>query len=338
MGPTVAVHLLWLLVKYASQQRYENGALQAATGLDIPAILARQRRLPAADFVKIWRAVCTAGGDSDFGLHYAGATCSQPSGDIVSVLILNSPTLGNALEKLARYHDLATDYVSLRLECQGEQAVLELAPVLKSLPFDRHLAEAMLATLAFRLQALSGGEASLLEARFAHPRPPDTAEHARLFGCRLRFDQPHNGLVMRRSDLELPVFLASQELAESLERFAQAALARLHAPDSFSEQAQRWITRRLMEGQRPILENLAAETALSVRAVQARLKAEGNTYRGLLDETRRQMALEYLKDPRLDGCDLAFLLGFAEQSAFNHAFKRWTGSTPQKARQQNSLD
>jgi AraC-like DNA-binding protein len=30
--------------------------------------------------------------------------------------------------------------------------------------------------------------------------------------------------------------------------------------------------------------------------------------------------------------EIAWLLGYAEPSAFHHAFKRWTGTTPEQAR------
>ena len=51
-------------------------------------------------------------------------------------------------------------------------------------------------------------------------------------------------------------------------------------------------------------------------------------YKGLLEEVRRKLALRYLKDRRISLKQVAYLLGYSEVSAFYHAFRRWTGSSP----------
>jgi AraC-like DNA-binding protein len=67
---------------------------------------------------------------------------------------------------------------------------------------------------------------------------------------------------------------------------------------------------------------------MTVRNLQLKLKEEGTSFRILLDEVRKQIAIGYLKDGSESICEIALLLGFADQSAFHHAFKRWTGKTP----------
>ncbi|MFN2165755.1 MAG: helix-turn-helix domain-containing protein, partial [Anaerolineae bacterium] len=65
-----------------------------------------------------------------------------------------------------------------------------------------------------------------------------------------------------------------------------------------------------------------------------KLREEGTTYRTVLDELRQETALHYLERQDVPTVDVAFLLGFSEQSAFNHAFRRWTGTSPQQYRMQ----
>ena len=72
---------------------------------------------------------------------------------------------------------------------------------------------------------------------------------------------------------------------------------------------------------------------MSTRCLQHRLKQEGQTFRSLLNRIRRKIALDVLNKDRMNLCELAFLLGYSEQSAFNHAFKRWTGRTPMQYKQ-----
>jgi AraC-like DNA-binding protein len=133
---------------------------------------------------------------------------------------------------------------------------------------------------------------------------------------------------LRRSDLALPIFLADPALLETLERFADERVQDLYGRDSWADRVTRAIEQTLSRGERPAIESAARDLQVSTRHLQSRLQAEGVSYQKLLDRTREEMALRYLGKPGVTICDIAFLLGFSEQSAFNHAFKKWTGKTP----------
>ncbi len=67
---------------------------------------------------------------------------------------------------------------------------------------------------------------------------------------------------------------------------------------------------------------------MSSRTLTRRLAEDGLTYKGLLDDVRRKLALQYLKDRRIGLKKVAYLLGYSGVSAFYDAFHRWTGSSP----------
>ncbi len=79
-------------------------------------------------------------------------------------------------------------------------------------------------------------------------------------------------------------------------------------------------------------EKVAHSLGMSVRSLQRRLNEAGTTFRELLDTSRSEMALGYIRDPGVELVEIAFLLGFSDQSAFSRAFKRWTGNTPNEVR------
>ena len=79
---------------------------------------------------------------------------------------------------------------------------------------------------------------------------------------------------------------------------------------------------------------VARSLNISLRSMQRKLKEEGTSFRRLVDETRRQLAEQYLKDSTLVVSEIAYLLGFAEVSSFSRAFRRWTGHAPRAARSQ----
>jgi AraC-like DNA-binding protein len=78
----------------------------------------------------------------------------------------------------------------------------------------------------------------------------------------------------------------------------------------------------------PKLTRVAKKIAMSPRSLQRQLKEHGVDFKQLMDDTRRRFALNYLRDRRNTLTDVAFLLGYSELSAFNRAFRRWTGSAP----------
>jgi AraC-like DNA-binding protein len=80
------------------------------------------------------------------------------------------------------------------------------------------------------------------------------------------------------------------------------------------------------------VEKLARKLHTSARSLQRNLRNNGASYRCLLDETRRELGLQYVKDSKMSFTEIAFLLGFSDQSAFTRAFRRWTGLAPKEAR------
>jgi len=87
-----------------------------------------------------------------------------------------------------------------------------------------------------------------------------------------------------------------------------------------------------LEGGEPSLERVAKQLAMSPRTLQRRLHEHSLRYADLLDSTREGAARSYLTDRQVSVAEVVYLLGFAEQSSFNRAFKRWTGKAPTEYR------
>ncbi len=128
----------------------------------------------------------------------------------------------------------------------------------------------------------------------------------------------------------MPICLANPQLLETLEQFAQNLLHKLYFADTCSDKVARRIGTMLFRGDKIGIDIVSKDLAQSSRSLQNRLKVEGTSFQKLFDQVRKELALNYLKDGDTAISEIAFLLGFSEQSAFNHAFKRWTGTTPRK--------
>jgi AraC-like DNA-binding protein len=324
---SLSVDWVRILLRYASRMGIEPEEVRRSVGLaSLPEGM--EARVSARRVRAIWEEIARRTRDPNFGLHFGIAAEAPLGGHVLFSVMMNCPTVGDAVDKLARYHGLMADAVRLAIHRRDGLARLTWEPAQPGLSPDRHHSEAIQAMLAVVLRRLTEGEVRLNRACFGHPPPIDTTEHQHFFGCPLLFDQPSNELVLDPSYLSLPILLADPDLLEALERYVQGLLDRLYGPDTWSDRVTRLIGSALSRGDKPTLNAIARDLAVSRRHLQTKLRDEDTTYRALLERVRVELALDHLGRPEVSICDIAFLLGFSEQSSFNHAFRRWTGQTP----------
>src|SRR5262249_45896155 len=127
--------------------------------------------------------------------------------------------------------------------------------------------------------------------------------------------------------MELPIARADAALRVVLERHAEELLMKYPRRETLVDQVRSLIKAELTGGD-PSLAKIGRELGMSRRTLQRHLKAGNTSHHQILEETRKHLALEYLSRRGMTIGELAYLLGFSEQSAFCRAFKRWTGMSP----------
>jgi AraC-like DNA-binding protein len=196
----------------------------------------------------------------------------------------------------------------------------------------RHYIEHGFAFVATRVRALLDPGPRPLRVAFPHPRPSSTRTHQRLFGDVVHFDQPRAELVYATSDLERP--LASHDPA-FLERFAdeeqKLSAAAARAASSTKERVTHVLHAMMRQGDGSMA-SVARVLGQSTRTLQRNLRSEGVGFSDLVDEVRAGEARRYVTEGKLSYGEIAFRLGFSQQSAFFRAFKRWTHTTPSSMR------
>ena len=176
------------------------------------------------------------------------------------------------------------------------------------------------------------GDFDPIRVEFTHSRPDDTSEHERIFRAPVHFECERLQLVFSRAVWEQPNNTKpNPDLCAVLEEHAKSLLADLPSAGLVGEARETTMAQR--RGGTPTLEHVAQQLGMSGRTLQRRLKQEGTTFAKLLDDLRSGMARAYLADSQISLCEVSYLLGFSEQSAFNRAFKRWMGLTPLQFRQ-----
>src|SRR5262249_980547 len=120
---------------------------------------------------------------------------------------------------------------------------------------------------------------------------------------------------------------ADAGLRAILDRQADALLARLPAATGLTARARRAVVQALPDGKLGVAD-IARRLGTSGRSLQRGLLAESTSFQELVSEVRCQLAIGHLQYGRMTTAEIAFALGFSEPSAFQRAFRRWTGKTP----------
>ena len=205
------------------------------------------------------------------------------------------------------------------------------APRASFAPLDRHAAEWIIGVPHVYSKAVSVRPWNPIEVVFAHPMPARTHEHARIFGCPVRFGAGADAIRFPANLLESPSRLRSDELATTLEATSRdLALSVTHESD-FAARVRVHVWERLKSGDTSI-EGVARDLKMSGRTLQRSLSEAKTSHRELVDEVRSLFARQLLSRDDLRLIEIAMLLGFSDQTAFQKAFVRWTGVTPAKWR------
>lgn len=149
-----------------------------------------------------------------------------------------------------------------------------------------------------------------------------------MFNAPVRFEENKNELIIKTESLNLEIDLANQELYKVLERHATLLVDTMPKEKKWSNKVMALISNMILKGDVPDIVSISRKLAVSKRNLQEKLKVEESSFRNLLEAIRKQMAIDNLARQDVRLCEVAFMLGYSDQSAFNHAFKRWTGQTP----------
>lgn len=327
---TVAASLVIDLIGHLGRRGLPALDVCRAAHIDPAVLEAPDERLPGSLMERLWQVGESLAVDPDLGLH--AAESYRPGAlNILGYVILNCGMGTEALEKLGRYGALLNDGLRASVAREGTDTVCRFEAIAGAdnylLRSPRHAMETMAAGVTCTISALMDEKITPRAVAFRHAAPPSASEHARIFGVVAGFGQPGDQIVFRAKDLERPIRSASPSLLGVFERHAEGMLAQIEEHGPVSRRLLQVLARHLLGGVPPLGE-VASALAMSARNLQRTLNEENTSYQALLDLARRDLALRHLATPEGSVAEVAFLLGFADASAFTRAFRRWTGSTP----------
>nr|WP_288356055.1 AraC family transcriptional regulator [uncultured Pseudomonas sp.] len=252
---------------------------------------------------------------------------------LAGIAAAQAPTVREAARTLIRFEALyASNYrgrSSLQEDSSG--AWLRFHSIGPYNAYNRFVVDTVLAAWLQQLGTLvrTPLTAQALQLEFS---APEYAERYPLeFGCPPLFEADFNGLRLDQKALNLRNPVHCPGTWNELLQLCEQALERLTQPKSMRDRVIQLIGPRL-HGREPDMDDIARQLQLPSWTLRRRLAEEGTRFSTIINETRRDLAVAYVRDTELSFGEIAYLLGFASAEAFQRAFKRWLAQTPGEMR------
>jgi AraC-like DNA-binding protein len=247
----------------------------------------------------------------------------------LGMFVREQPTLRDGIDAFAHYARLLNEALMLTLEESGEVAVLREELLVGNAGSVRQATELAIGVAFQMMRSFLGPDWRPRRVCFVHDAPRDRSVHLRVLGRDVHFGQDFNGIVCGRRDLTV----ANPHADPTMARYARQLLESQQAPatEMLTTQVRQLVVMQLGSGQ-CCVERVAQMLRIDRRTIHRRLQQEGQSFSGIVDTVRRELATRYLADRQRPLAEISALLGFAAPSGFSRWYKQQFGKTAADAR------
>lgn len=325
------------VIEYAALRGADRRLLLKLSGIDVQQLSTEDTRLSSGVYNAVLEHIVDSTGDKLFGLHL-GEYMNLSASGIIGQITKTSSTVLEAMQYCCEFASLGCRALPLELEEQEDKFVLSLTP-------DRAWAresklsvvqtiDGMVAFFIREFHTLTLNKYYPIAGLLSRDKPTNSTEHERIMKCPVRFGQRTNEVHFSKAHVQQPVITSDHDLLRVLVEHAERKVQQIDSKPNLYNDLRKVIV-NMSEPQFPGIDEVARNMNTSVRTLQRRLGDTGHTYKELVEELRQDMAYSYLQKPDLTINEVAYLLNYADASAFIRSFKRWTGQTPLQYRTAN---
>lgn len=301
-------------------------------GLDLRLLQDTNARYPLEQTSKLWQLAVNATQDPAFGLRVASEV-TPTTFHALGYALGASSTLKEMFERLVRFVDLFTDAADLEFVLRNDEYHFYLhappsgpRPTLES-------TDAFISLFVRMCRSRLGKQFSPLRIYLRRPEPENTGIYNKVFRAPINYSADINAIILDRSSAEMKLLDGNPELARLNDEIIIRSLARTQK-ENITMRVRAVLMNALPSGN--ISEEIVAESLnLSCRNLQRKFSERNTSYREILDETRKDLAISYLQNKNLSINEITYQLGFSDSRSFGRAFKRWTGVSPSVYRDQS---
>lgn len=281
-------------------------------------------RVPATAYARLWRLLARRGDDEFFGMD--PRKLKSGSFAFLCRSAMHQPNVAAGLSSGLGFLSLILEHLPAQLVRQQSLAEIVL------LEDDKDPRRAFTYFTYWMIVHgvacwLAGRRIPILAIELRCAKPDFCDDYQVMFSENLRFDRPRTRMIFSADCLDLPIKRSPEELKRFLAHAPANILVKYRDPQSLASRIKHDL-RHLPAEHWPETEVLAQRLCMSASTLRRRLAEEGQTYQGLKDSVRKELAIVWLAEPAISFSEIATRLGFADVSSFYKAFRKWSGSNP----------
>ena len=304
--------------------------IYAQAGIDTSKFDRPGSRVPFSKMNRLWDTAVFITDDQQFGLK-VGARAEPSDFYVLGHAWLASATLRGALERLCRYAHVLSTAISRAdvVEEDGMVVYVESFPD-PSIAVNRTADEAGMVAFFKLCEIIRRGPVRPLKVELMFPPDKGRSYLEAFLQCPVTYGNEREKFYFSKEvfDERLPGHIP--DVLDSTSRIAEQYLESLDQ-SKVATDVRRLLVQILPSGKAD-QDTIANRLYRSTSTLQRQLSAEGTSYRDILETTRRSLAEKYLRDGDYSQAEIAYMVGFSDQSNFARAFKRWTGMSPGRFR------
>ncbi|KMM96127.1 AraC family transcriptional regulator [Pseudomonas lundensis] len=298
-------------------------------GLDAARLSQPMARLSIPRYMRLGHAAIALTGDPALGLRMGQLSRLSQAG-LAGVTAAQAPTVREAARTLIRFEALyGSNYrgqSSLHEDAQG--AWLRFYSISPYNAYNRFVVDSIISGWLHQLSAVADRPLTCEHIEIEFSEPEYAEQYSVLSHNPVRFRADTNQLRLNHATLDRRNPQHCPSTWAYLLQLCERELEQLTRTRSLRERITQLLGPLLNGGREPDLEEVAARLKLPTWTLRRKLTEEGTRFRAILNDTRRDLAMTYIRDTELAFGEIAYLLGFASAEAFQRAFKRWNAETP----------
>jgi len=302
----------------------DSKAIFAEAGIDLIAARDPTMRFPAAKMTQVYDLAEKFSDDPAFGLSIARFV-HPTSLHALGYSLFASRTMETFCRRIVRYFRLVTTNAINQFEETESDFRLIMVPAIDRTSFVPQ--DTWLATIMRFGRHIYRPDFAPLRVGLRRPEPQKNKNRfTEYFQAPIDFGCDTNMLVFDKHEMQVQLPAANAELARQNDQVVLSLLARMDREDIIA-QVRASVVDLLPSGECS-KEKIAGRLNMSERTLQGRLSTKNTSYRDLLNETRKELAEQYISQGLRSFSEVTYLLGFSDISSFSRAFRNWTGLSP----------
>ncbi len=304
----------------------ENFQLSPDT-LDSPAA-----RISIPRFMRLGHAAIAETKNRALGLRMGALTRPIDAG-LAGLAGQSADTVGEALTTLVRYAMLSSRNSRGAPSIESRERRVRFYSIRPYNGFNYFVVDSVLAAWTQFVRTLTSRYEVLDRVTIEYPSIGQDDLFESWFRCPVQFGAPENSITLKAELWNHRSLEAQPAMHEHLVQICERELQQIKKGWTTGDRV-RHLLPPLFQGESPTLETVANKLGTAPWTLQRQLTTEGKGFRELVDETRKQLAREYIRETDTSLAEIAWLLGFANPAAFHKAYKRWFGISPGEHRRE----